>query len=185
VTAAVPAVGRAELRLQLAADLGRGGYVYRDAGAGTASARYFDKALVLGRPGLLTRSARLLADLLPADCERLAVTGVGPATLGTALSQQTGVPLLLGQVDAEGRVSFDGEAYAGVATVLLEDVVFTGQRALAGLEALRRERARVLGVVCLLDRERGAARVLADAGASLRALFTEGELLHHAHGGGR
>jgi orotate phosphoribosyltransferase len=175
-------VARDELRRELAADLGRGGYVRR-ASEDVGGALYFDKALVLSRPGLLARAAKLMTDLLPEACERIAITSVAPAALGTALSQATGVPLLFGSV-AGGDVTFDGESYRGVKTVLLEDVVFSGRRALAGATALLRAHADVLGVVCLLDRDGGGAHRLADAEVGLRALFMEAELLALSHGAG-
>lgn len=174
-------VTRDELRSELAADLSRGGYVYR-ATADATSERYFDKYLVLSRPGLLTRSARLMAELVPADCDRIAVTGVAAGSLGTALSQETGVPLLLG-LDGGARIDFGGERFSRVSAVLLEDVVHTGRRALAGAEALKAIGATILGVVCLLDREAGGLQRLAEAGYPLRALFAESELLSHAHDG--
>jgi orotate phosphoribosyltransferase len=174
-------VARDELRRELAADLGRGGYVLR---AGASRDRYFDKALVLSRPGLLARAASLLSDLLPDACERIAVTDVPAATLGTALAQATGVPLLLGSVSDGRPAAFHGESYRGVKTVLLEDVVFTGARACAGARALDALGADVLGVLCLLDRDRGAALRLAEDGFQLRALFTEHELIALSHGAG-
>jgi orotate phosphoribosyltransferase len=183
VRPAVLTVARDELRRELAADLGRGGYVLR-AAAEPGDERYFDKALVLSRPGLLTRSAELLADLLPETCERIAVTGVPSAALGTALSQVTGVPLLLGSIGEDDTVTFHGERYRGVKAVLLEDVVYTGGRAGLGAAALERIGTDVLGVVCLLDRNRGGAQRLAESGFALRALFAEEELLRLAHGAG-
>lgn len=176
-------VGRDELRRELAADLGRGGYVLR-AAAEPGDRRYFDKALVLSRPGLLTRAAKLLADILPDSCERIAVTDVPSAALGTALSQATGVPLLLGRSGADGAVAFDGERYRGVKAALLEDVVFTGEVATTGAEALRALGAEVQGVISLLDRDAGGAQRLADAGFGLRTLFTERELLALSHRAG-
>ena len=186
MAAQVPTVAREELRRELAADLGRGGYILRPSGSDgeRGDRRYFDKALVLSRPGLLARAAKLMAEFLPPTCERIAVTGVAAATLGTALSQATGVPLLLGRIGAEEQVSFDGERYRGVQAVLLEDVVYTGGRALLGARALAEFDADVLGVICLLDRNFGGAQRLADARFSLRALFTEAELLKVAHGAG-
>jgi orotate phosphoribosyltransferase len=167
-------VSAEDLRLELAADLARGGYVYREQSAG--GGRYFDKYLVLSRPGLLGRAARLLAELVPQDCERLATTGVAAATIGTALSQETGVALLLGR-DVGEQISFDGELFSRVKVLLLEDVVDTGERALRGVRALQARGAEVLEVVCLLDRQAGGAQRLADAGVNLRPLFTEAQLL--------
>jgi orotate phosphoribosyltransferase len=137
--------------------------------------RYFDKFLVLCRPGLLTRAARLLADMVSDECERLAVTGVAPAALATALAQETGLALLL--ADGEHPGSFGGELFTGTRVTLVEDVVFTGHTALAGARALRAVGADPVDVLCLLDRQSGAAQLLAADGVPLRALFTEVELL--------
>lgn len=175
-------VSREELRQELAADLSRGGYVFHENSAGAPAKRYFEKHLVLSRPGLLTRSARLLADMVPADTERLAVVGVAAATLATALSQHTGIPLLLGRQRSDGEVEFEGEHYSDVKCLLVEDVVFTGGQAQRGSEALLGIGATVLGIICLLDRENGAPQRLADAGVSLRPLFLESELLRLSRG---
>lgn len=175
-------VSAEDLRLELAADLARGGYVYRDPEAG--GDRYFDKYLVLSRPGLLGRAARLLAELVPQECERIATTGVAAATIGTALSQETGIPLLLGR-DAGERISFDGELFSRVKVLLLEDVVHTGARALRGVQALQARGAELLEVVCLLDRQAGGAQRLADAGVNLRPLFTEAQLVRGTDGAAR
>ena len=67
--------------------------------------------------------------------------------------------------------------------VLLEDVVFTGERALTGVQTLAEHGAEVLGVVCLLDRDFGASRVSRRVSASW-PLFTESDLLTMAHGAG-
>jgi orotate phosphoribosyltransferase len=182
VTVEVFRVGREGLRQELAADLSRGGYVFHEGGAGAPAERYFDKYLVLSRPGLLTRSARLLADMVPSDAERLAAVGVAAATLATALSQHTGIPLLLGRQRSGGEIQFDGEHYSDVKCLLVEDVVFTGVQAQRGSEALLGMGAIVLGIICLLDRENGAPQRLADPGVSLRPLFLESELLSLSRG---
>jgi orotate phosphoribosyltransferase len=182
VTVEVFRVGREELRQELAADLSRGGYVFHESPAEAPAERYFEKHLVLARPGLLTRSARLLAAMVPADTERLAVVGVAAATLATALSQHTGIPLLLGRQRSDGEVQFDGEHYSDVKCLLVEDVVFTGGQAQRGVEGLLAMGATVLGIVCLLDRENGAAQRLADAGVWLRPLFLESQLLGLSRG---
>jgi orotate phosphoribosyltransferase len=166
---------RDRLRDELAGDLSRGGYVLREAGGSASDRRYFDKFLVLSRPGLLARAARLLAEMVSEDCERLAVTGVPATALGTALAQETGLALLL--ADDEQPYAFGGELFAGTRVTLLEDVVFTGRTALAGARALREAGAQLIDVLCLLDRQSGAAQLLAGDGIPLQALFTEAELL--------
>jgi orotate phosphoribosyltransferase len=139
-----------------------------------AARLYFEKFLVLCRPGLLARAARLLANMVSEDCERLAVTDIPSTALATALAQETGLPLLLAD-DRRGR--FGGELSAGTRVTLVEDVVFTGATAFAGTGALRAAGAQPLEVLCLLDRQHGAAQLLAGENLPLRALFTEAELL--------
>jgi orotate phosphoribosyltransferase len=163
------------IRAELAGDLSRGGYVLRTDDERTVDMRYFDKFLVLCRPGLLTRAARLLAHMVAEDCERLAVAGVPATALGTALAQETGIALLLSEDEQPGR--FGGELFAGTRVTLVEDVVFTGARAHDGVQALRAAGAEALEVLCLLDRQSGGAQRLAADGVPLRALFTESELL--------
>ena len=174
VVAVDPTSSPAELRAELAEDLVRGGYVFRERDASGVQ-RFFDKYLVLSRPGLLTRAAPLLADLLPTECERIAVTGVASAVLGGAVAQYTGVPLLIG-LDTDSVDRFGGEIFPGMRAVLLEDVVETGGRALEGADALAACGAEVLTVLCLLDRDGGASGRLAEASYGLRALFTETQL---------
>jgi len=170
-------------RRELAADLGRGAYVLRQ-GDAAHERRYFRKALVLSRPGLVRRAAQLLAPLVAEACECLAVTSVPSAVLGGALAQAIGVSLLLGEAEPDGTLRFDGELYPGLRVVLLEDVVYTGGHALAGVRALTAAAAVPLGVLTLLDRELGAAQRLAEEDVPLRALFAESELLALAHGAG-
>ena len=177
-------VERDGLRQELAADLGRGGYVLSRTDP-VKDGLFFDKALVLSRPGLLSRAAKLMSEFLPPSCERIAVTGVPSAALGTALSLATGVPLLFGRFGSGSEARFDGEMYRGVKTVLLEDVVFSGESACLGAGELKRLGAEVLGVVCLLDRDIGGAQLIAEAGFSLRSLFQEEELLVSSHGDGK
>jgi orotate phosphoribosyltransferase len=109
------------------------------------------------------------------ESERLAVTSVASAALGTALAQETGMALLLA-TDREPR-TFGGELSAGTHVTLVEDVVDTGRTAQAGTRALRQAGVEPLDVLCLLDRQAGAAQLLAADGLPLRALFTEAELL--------
>jgi orotate phosphoribosyltransferase len=163
-----------DTRAELIADLGRGGYVYVREPDGMRW--YFDKYLVLSRPGMLARCARLLADMVPESVERIAVTAPAANALGVAVALQTGTMLMLGTDRSDGEIQFHGEQGARVNTLLIEDVIFTGRRALQGTRALETANAKVAGVLCLLDREAGGAQRLADAGYTVRSLFKEREL---------
>jgi orotate phosphoribosyltransferase len=163
-------------RRELIDDLRRGGYLRHAAAAGEDAAWYFDKYLVLSRPALLARAARVLADLVPGEAERLVVTDVATSALGTALSQQTGIGLLFATL-SEDTMKLHGELFSNLRAVLIQDVVHTGSRALAEARGLEEVGADVVCVVALLDRESGGAARLGEEGHLLRALFVESELL--------
>jgi orotate phosphoribosyltransferase len=84
--------------------------------------------------------------------------------------------LTLGSDRSDGEIEFYGEQGARVNTLLIEDLIFTGRRALQGTRALEAANAKVAGVLCLLDREAGGAQRLADAGYTVQSLFKEREL---------
>lgn len=71
----------------------------------------------------------------------------------------------------------EGGFEPGHAVVLVEDVVTTGDSALNALAAVRDEQARVLGVLCVVDREEGGRERLREAGLELIALATRTALL--------
>ena len=170
----MPSIDTTDVRAELVGDLSRGGYVYTHApGGGTW---YFDKYLVLSRPGVLARCSRLLGEMVPESVERIAVAGPAATALGTAVAMRTGTMLTLGTDQPDGEIELHGEQGARVITLLLEDVIFTGRRALQCIRALEAANAKVVGVLCLLDREAGGAQRLADAGHSVRSLFKEREL---------
>lgn len=169
-----------ELRRELAADIGRAGYVRGDFvfAGGAEGETYFDKYGVLSRSGMLLRAARLMAPSIPDDADRLASTSPSTTALATAIALECGLDLLLPHErdGADGSYRFGGEMFPGVRVCLLEDVFFTGTRALAAAESLRAAGAEVVRIVALLDREQGALHGLERAGLPAEALFTEGDL---------
>jgi len=140
-------------------------------GDGLVSAYYFDKYLFETRPAILRRVAGFLAGLVPEHVDRLAAQAPGALALGVALSLETGLPLVI--LRAEG---IEGELYEGETVTLVEDVVVTGSRALAGVEALVAAGARVSHVLAVVDREHDARERLAAHDAVYRHLFTSTDL---------
>jgi len=165
-----------EQRAELAADLERAGmirgsFIFAD---GAESPTYFDKYLVLSRPGMLVRAAKLMAEELPEQVDRLASTSAATAALASQMAVATGVQLLLPR-EGDG-LRFGGEIYSGAQVVLVEDVISTGHRALTSVHALNQAGGVVSHVLCMLDRERGGAHRLEAAGVVVRPLFREREL---------
>src|SRR5438105_2825729 len=67
--------------------------------SGATSSYYIDKYLFTTRPELLQRIATDLAELLPAGVQRVAGPVLGAVPLATAVSLQTGLPMLIVRVD--------------------------------------------------------------------------------------
>ncbi len=63
-------------------------------------------------------------------------------------------------------------------TVVVEDTLTTGASTLEAIEVLEEHRARILGVLTLVNREEGGSEAVARAGYPLITLFTAAELIH-------
>lgn len=147
--------------------------------SGAVSDYYIDKYRLTTDPALLARITDALLPLLFPDARRIAGTAVGAVPLSTALSLRTGLPALIVRSDAKAHGTakgVEGVLGAGDQVVLVEDVVTSGGAALAAVDSLTEAGARVLGVVCVVDREQGGAQAFADAEVELRALFTRTQL---------
>jgi orotate phosphoribosyltransferase len=70
----------------------------------------------------------------------------------------------------------EGNFSAGVAVVVVEDVITTGSSARQAIEAVRGAGGRVAGVVAVVDRGEGGKQLLEDAGFSVVCLTTSSEL---------
>lgn len=70
----------------------------------------------------------------------------------------------------------EGNFAPGASVVVVEDVLTSGGSALRAVEAVRRARGVVLGVLVVVDREQGGAKRLADAGIDVVSLTTTTEL---------
>jgi orotate phosphoribosyltransferase len=146
--------------------------------SGVESQVYLDKYLFETKPGVLRRTANLLAELVPAEADRLAGSELGGVPLATAVALETGLPFLILRKPGDGhrQRAIEGESYAGERVVLVEDVLATGQQAVQAGQLLRSVGADVLLVVGVVDREQGAAERLTSIGLQLKTLFRLSEL---------
>src|SRR5215213_4710032 len=158
---------RSEALAELRADIVRAAYVEGDfvLADGLRTNYYFDKYLFETRPAILRRLGHFLADLVPREAERLAAPALGAVALGTAVSLELGLPLVVVRPDRE----------AG-STRMIEGVVVTGSRALQAISRVGEAGARVRQVVSVLDRREGATERFSEASVGYRHLFTPEEL---------
>jgi orotate phosphoribosyltransferase len=161
----------------VAAAVLRGDFLLR---SGARSRYYIDKYLFTTQPGLLQRIAAELAARLPPGVQRLAGPVLGAVPLVTAVSLETGLPMVIVRVDKPKEYGtakrVEGKLAAGERVVLIEDVVTTGGAALSAVDVLLEAGAEVLGALVVVDREEGGGAAFSARGIPLEALFTRSEL---------
>src|SRR5215207_9265194 len=140
--------------------------------SGATSDEYFDKYLFESDPWLLGAIGEALVPLLPAATDALAGLELGGVPLATILSQLTGLPAMFVRKEAKTygtcRLAEGGELDGRRLTVVGQVVTSCGD--------LRERGALVEHAVCVIDRDAGGAKNLAEVDVELRALYTMGEL---------
>jgi len=172
---------RAEELRELAADVVQASYLKGDflLTAGNRSSYYFDKYLFETKPAILRRLGRFLADLVPADTDRVAAPELGAVLLGGAVCMELGLPLVIVKKEAQqygaGR-PIEGELHPGERVCLIDDVVTTGTQVVRAARKISELGAVVGDVVVALDREEGGEDRIAEAGIRYRPLFRKRDL---------
>jgi orotate phosphoribosyltransferase len=132
---------------------------------------WFDKYLFLTQPSILRRLARALAQLVEPTIDRVAAAELGGVPLATAVSLELGLPFVILRRDSRNVADVEGELSPGDRVALVEDVVATGQHAVTYVQRLRAAGVQVPQVVCVLDRQEGAAAALEGVDCRLSTLF--------------
>lgn len=151
--------------------------------SGLMSNEYFDKYLFESDPALLRRvisaMSRMVVRAVPEPPDYLAGLEMGGIPLVTMLSNSLDVPALFVRKQAKeyGTCKLaEGPDVSGKKVVLVEDVVTTGGQIIKSAEQLRELGAEIEYVVAVIDREKGGAEKLTDAGLRLRTVFTASQL---------
>ncbi|MFC4336787.1 orotate phosphoribosyltransferase [Salininema proteolyticum] len=148
--------------------------------SGVTATEYFDKYLFESDPKLIKRIAERLAEFVPSEgVDALAGLETGGIPIAVVLSQITGVPAYFIRKEAKTygtcRLAEGGDI-EGKRLFVVEDVVTSGGAVMDALGELRRRGATVEEGVCVIDRESGGLKNLADNGLAMKALFTMSEL---------
>jgi orotate phosphoribosyltransferase len=149
---------------------------------GGTSEYYVDTYRFETDPDALERVADAFAARLDADGVDATLAGValGAVPLAAATSIAAGVPyVVVRKAKKEYGTSnrIEGAFAAGERVVVLEDVATTGRSALDAVDALRAAGAVVDRVLVVVDRQEGAAELLADHDVELASLLTAEDLL--------
>lgn len=147
--------------------------------SGKTSTEYFDKYQFESNPALLRDIAKSLAPLVPKDTDYLAALEMGGIPIATAISLETGIPVVFVRKTAKeyGTCKFaEGPAIKGKRLTLIEDVITTGGQVAISCNDLRGEGAQITHVLCVIDRSEGQTQKITESGLELRPLFTMAEL---------
>lgn len=146
--------------------------------SGKKSSYYIDVKHATADPLLLRALAQHAAVFVP-DHGAVAGTVLGGVPFATALSLETGRPLLMVRPEPKEHGTgkrVEGPVVPGARVLACEDVVTSGGSLVAAVEALRRAGCEVTHAVVVVDREEGARDRLKASGVTLHALITLSEL---------
>lgn len=147
--------------------------------SGQISDQYFDKYLFESAPELLSEIASHLAKLVPADTEVLAGLEMGGIPIATALSLQSGIPVVFVRKKAKEygtcRLA-EGVDVRGKKVSIVEDVVTTGGQIILSANDLKGLGAQVKYVLCVIERDKRSRYKLKKEGLELVPLFTMEDL---------
>ncbi len=147
--------------------------------SGAISSEYFDKYRFEAEPRLLRSICEALVPLVPPDTEVLAGLELGGVPIATMLGDITGLPVAFVRKSAKSYGTcqvVEGAVVRERRVLIVEDVVTSGGQVVLSAGDLRVSSAVVDHAVCVVDREAGGVRALADVNIELRALFGMNEL---------
>jgi orotate phosphoribosyltransferase len=149
--------------------------------SGRKSSYYIDIKGAYSDPVILKEIAVGMAGLIGYEKpDAVAGVAVGGIPLATALSLETGLPLLIVRKEAKGhgtQSKIEGEMITASKVIIVEDVTTAGNSALAAVHAVREGNGICEIVLAVVDREEGAEEKLREHGVKLKALVRAAELL--------
>ncbi|MCH2533781.1 MAG: orotate phosphoribosyltransferase [Bdellovibrionales bacterium] len=147
--------------------------------SGQTSHEYFDKYRFESQPTLLKAIALELKKRLPKDTEVLGALETGGIPLATALSLETGLPVVFVRKQAKdyGTCKFaEGVDIKDKKLCVIEDVITTGGQVVESTKALRNEGAIIDQVLCVILRADNTPKSLTDLDLKLDPVFKMQEL---------
>jgi uridine monophosphate synthetase len=157
--------------------------------SGLTSPIYIDLRQIITYPKLLQQIANAYLPVLrPLSFVRLAGLPYAAIPIATAISLAGNYPMIYPRKEAKSygtKAEIEGEYNAGDTVVVIDDLATTGGSKFEAIEKLTGAGLVVRDVVVLVDRQSGAKESLAQAGYSMHAVLTIGQLLEYWEGNGK
>jgi len=151
--------------------------------SGLKSPIYIDLRQIITYPRLLQQIAEVYLPILrPLSFDRIAGLPYAAIPIATAISLAGNYPMIYPRKEAKSygtKAEIEGEYNAGETVVVIDDLATTGGSKFEAIEKLTGAGLVVKDIVVLIDRQSGAKESLAQAGYSLHAVLTIGQLLDY------
>jgi uridine monophosphate synthetase len=151
--------------------------------SGLTSPIYIDLRRIITYPKLLAEVAQAYLPIVSSlQFSRIAGLPYAAIPIATAISLAGNYPMIYPRKEAKQygtKAEIEGEYHAGETVVVIDDLTTTGGSKFEAIEKLTGAGLIVKDIVVLIDRQSGAKESLAQAGYSMHAVLTIGQLLEY------